>query len=223
MMPAIIARGASLSAHKLRVRARGARALHTTTAPLAPSPSFPSRRPWLYASHPFRLETVGSGANLTTAAATIRKQGWFGANTGWSYGVINFAFLGFAQQAYAMVLDRARQPPPPGYRFPAFAAHYQDYLPSADHYSVMNTAVNAMLMQPGEDGEAGSIVLLPAWPCDVDVHFKLWGVLNTSVEVVWAGGALVSLDVQPPARAGAVRFAPCGNASAERFPIFNAM
>ena len=175
-----------------------------------------SEGPWLYGSHPFRLDTVGAAlgaspaaANLSAARATFRRQGWFTANTGWSYGIINAAYLGFAAQAYAMALDRARQPPPPGYRFPAFAQHYQDYEPSADHFSVMNTAVNAMLMQGGEDGDAGSIVLLPAWPCDVDVSFKLWGPLNTSVEVVWAGGALVSIDVEPPERRAAVKFAPC--------------
>ena len=66
-----------------------------------------------------------------------------------------------------------------------------------------------MLLQNGEDDAKGTIVLLPAWPCEVDVSFKLWGVLNTSVEVVWANGALVSLTVVPPERASSVVFAPC--------------
>ena len=80
-----------------------------------------------------------------------------------------------------------------------------------------------MLLQSGEDGVAGSIVLLPAWPCSVDVSFKLWGPLNTSVEVVWAGGALVSLDVVPAERRSAVVFAPCnGTVSRERVPISHA-
>ncbi len=89
----------------------------------------------------------------------------------------------------------------------------QDYTVSADHYAVMNTAIHAMLLQSGEDGAAGTIVLLPAWPCSVDVSFKLWGVLNTSVEVVYSGGALQSLAVEPPARRGAVRFANCVTAA----------
>ena len=182
-----------------------------------------SEGPWLFASHPFRLMTVGtataSGANLTASQATFRKQGWFASNSGWSYGAINAAFLGFSAQAYAMVLDRARQAPPAGYRFPAFAQHYQDYMPSADHFSVMNTAVNAMLMQQGEDA-AATIVLLPAWPCDVDVSFRLHGARNTSVELVWANATLVSLTVEPPERAAAVRVAPCGStASRERSAI----
>jgi hypothetical protein len=41
------------------------------------------------------------------------------------------------------------------------------------------------------------------------VSFKRWAALNTSVEVAYANGALRSLDVQPPSRAGAVCFARC--------------
>jgi hypothetical protein len=83
----------------------------------------------------------------------------------------------------------------------------------------MNTAVNAMLMQQGEDA-AATIVLLPAWPCDVDVSFRLLGARNTSVELVWANATLVSLVVEPPERAADVKIAPCGSAeSRERFPI----
>lgn len=41
-----------------------------------------------------------------------------------------------------------------------------------------------MLLQSGDDGfDSTTIVLLPAWPCSWDVNFKLWGPLNTSVEV----------------------------------------
>ena len=90
-----------------------------------------SEGPWLYATHPFRLNTLGAhlaspaAVNLTASRATWKRQGWFQGNDGWSYGTIDTALLGFSLQAYAMVLDRARQPPPSGYRFPAFAQHYQ--------------------------------------------------------------------------------------------------
>ena len=60
---------------------------------------------------------------------------------------------------------------------------------------------------------AATIVLLPAWPCVLDVSFKLWGALNTSVEVVYSGGKLLSLGVEPPSRAGAVKFAGCVSAA----------
>ena len=119
------------------------------------------------------------------------------------------ALLGLSGEAFAMLTERAAQPPPAGYRYPAFAQHYQDYEPSADHFANMMTAAQLMLMQSGDDGAAGTIVLLPAWPCDRDVAFKLWGPLNTTVDVVYRNRTLVSLDVQPPSRAGAVKWAGC--------------
>lgn len=67
-----------------------------------------------------------------------------------------------------------------------------------------------MLLQTGEDGfSAGTIVLLPAWPCQYNVSFRLHAAQATTVEVVYAGGKLVSLDVSPPARAAAVQWANC--------------
>jgi hypothetical protein len=94
------------------------------------------------------------------------------------------------------------------YRFPGFAPHEQDFDPSADHFANMGRALQDMLIQTGDD-QADSIVLLPAWPCHWDVDFKLWGPRNTSVTVVWANGALVSLDVDPPARAADIKWGGC--------------
>ena len=74
----------------------------------------------------------------------------------------------------------------------------------------MNRALPEMLLQSGEDGFDGTtIVLFPAWPCGWDVQFKLWGPQNTTVEVEYAGGKLVSLAVNPPARAANVKWASC--------------
>jgi hypothetical protein len=42
-----------------------------------------------------------------------------------------------------------------------------------------------------------SIVLLPAWPCDQSVRFKLNGPLSTTVEVDWDGGAVLSKTTIP--------------------------
>jgi hypothetical protein len=39
-------------------------------------------------------------------------------------------------------------------------------------------------------------VLLPAWPCQWDVQFKLWAPLNTSVELVYSSGVVRSLRVE---------------------------
>ena len=98
----------------------------------------------------------------------------------------------------------------PGYRFPAFAPHFQDYDPSADHYANMNRAVQEMLLQSGEDGFVNStIVLFPSWPCSADVDFKLAAPLSTTVEVSFSAGKLNSLVVTPSSRAANVKFANC--------------
>ena len=65
-----------------------------------------------------------------------------------------------------------------------------------------------MLLQPADDA-AGTFVLLPAWPCEWDVSFVLWAPLATRVQLVFAGGRVQSIDVQPPARAIAVVWANC--------------
>ena len=71
------------------------------------------------------------------------------------------------------------------------------------------TTLQAMLLQGGEDCPRCSVSLLPAWPCDRDVSFRLWAARNTSISVVFASGKLVSLDVEPPERAADVSFAGC--------------
>ena len=49
----------------------------------------------------------------------------------------------------------------------AFAQHFQDFPPSADHLSNLQTAVQWALLQPNDNG--GPHVLFPAWPCTLHV------------------------------------------------------
>ena len=77
-------------------------------------------------------------------------------------------------------------------------------------FANMNRALQEMLLQSGEDGfEDTKVVLLPAWPCAWDVHFRLVGPLNTTVEVAYVGGKVVSLTVEPPSRSSAVVWGGC--------------
>ena len=170
--------------------------------------------PELYAVHPFKLFTAGKASLDPSIDLTVGRATWNGSdnakkNIGWYYGGIDAALLGMTNESWTMVLDRAtNSPPEKGYRYPAFAPHLQDSEPSADHYANLMTALQTMLLQAGGDA-ANSLILFPAWPCNVDVSFKLWGALNTTVDVVFAGGKLVSLNVMPPERAAAVKWANC--------------
>jgi hypothetical protein len=68
-----------------------------------------------------------------------------------------------------------------------------------------------MLLQPAHDGlHNASIVLLPAWPCEWSVKFKLHAPQSTVVEVDYDGSReQAHLEVVPPERREAVSFARC--------------
>ena len=178
-----------------------------------------SETPELYSTHPFRFFTLGrarAGAVdiapslhclLNSTRRTCRNAD---ANTGWTQGLLNAALLGRAPLAAARVLERSASPPAAGYRFPAFAAHYQDYEPSEDHLANMNTALQLMLLAPADDGlAAGGALLFPAWPCAWDVDFKLAAPRNTVVSGRLVGGKLEALTVEPPERKAAINVLEC--------------
>ena len=73
----------------------------------------------------------------------------------------------------------------------------------------MNSGLNLMLLQPKDDGQSGSAVLFPAWPCEWDVDAKLAAPLNTTVSIRWVGGKLQRYDVNPPSRKSAFEFVRC--------------
>jgi hypothetical protein len=116
--------------------------------------------------------------------------------------------LGLRNLTGPYLVARTYGKPLPGFRFPFFSG--EDGMAdeaAAETFSNMAAGVQYALMQPGDD-EKGSLVVFGGWPCDWDVHFKLWGPWNTSVEGVWEGGALLSLNVTPASRASSVIVAP---------------
>lgn len=173
-----------------------------------------SEGPEIYAIHPHRVYTMGrkvaSGTDISIGQATFASSSWSQSGSGWMYGINAAALIGDSANANAQIMSRANTANAAGYRFPAFAPHEQDYDPSADHYANMMRAVQESLLQSGEDGFADpTIVLFAAWPCSLDVDFKLAAPLATTVEVSYAGGKLVSLVVTPASRASAVKWANC--------------
>jgi hypothetical protein len=171
--------------------------------------------PELYAIHPHRLFTKGvavaTGLNISLGELTVNTSLFAHGTSGWNYGINAYALIGDALHASTQLLGRVFTPPASGYRFDGFAPHEQDFDPSSDHFANMNRALLEMLIQSGDDGFTNTtIVLFPAWPCTWDVTLKLWGPMNTSVEVDYAGGKLVSpLIVEPLERSTAIKFANC--------------
>ena len=64
-----------------------------------------------------------------------------------------------------------------------------------------------MLLQPADDA-LGSALLLPAWPCEWDVHFKLQAPRQTTVVGSLVAGKL-EYHVEPAGRARFISAAGC--------------
>ena len=160
--------------------------------------------------------TAGVGAFVKPAVDAFRADPNANSdksNTDWGQGVFQAALLGLTDDAARLVAERALSPPAPGYWWPGFAPSVHDYSPQTELFAGMAAAVNYMLLAPGDDA-AGTIALLPAWPCAWAVNFSLWGPLRTRVSLDYAparGAAPARrvLAVDPPERVASVLWAGC--------------
>ncbi len=150
--------------------------------------------PELYAIWPFRLYGVGRpGLDVArrTFLGRIEK-----ASVGWQYDGQCAALAGLADEAGAILLGKVGNSNP-AFRFPAMWGPNYDWLPDQDHGSNILLTLQNMVLQPvGE-----KIHLLPAWPKDWNVRFRLRAPRRTTVEGEYRDGRLVWLRVDPPDRA----------------------
>lgn len=174
------------------------------TRMLAPAAKFGKKRnsenPEMYAVFPFRLITAQRGeASLGVEAL---KHRWDRGDSGWRQDDVFMAYLGLADDARQCVVGRARRKDA-ACRFPAFWGPNYDLTPDQTHGGVLMKALQAMALQADprlSGGEGGKIYLLPAWPQDWDVHFKLHAPYQTTVECLYREGRIEQLTVTPPDR-----------------------
>jgi len=164
---------------------------------LAPAERFADKHnienPELYAVFPYRRIAIGRpGIELGIEALKRREDR---GNFGWRQDDIFMAYLGLTEQAREYVVGRARKWHE-GSRFPAFWGPNYDWIPDQDHGGVLMKAVQAMLIQT--DGR--KIFLLPAWPKDWDVDFKVHAPYRTVIEGQVRHGQITQLKVTPPSR-----------------------
>jgi len=160
-----------------------------------------SELPEMYAVFPFRqVSFEKSNAALGTAAYANAGSGVKGSN-GWRQDDIFQAYLGQAAAARSGVVTRARSKDA-NCRFPAFWGPNFDWTPDQCHGGVLLKATQAMLLQ----SEGDRIFVLPAWPSDWNVDFKLRAPKQTTVEGVVENGVLTSLTVTPASRLGDIVF-----------------
>ncbi len=150
--------------------------------------------PELYTIFPFRIHGVGK-PDLDMARDTFlaRSEGSF---HGWQQTALQAAYLGSPGTARSMLVLNASTHHAKS-RFPAFWGPNYDWTPDQCHGGNILNTTQTMLLQ----AEGKKILLLPAWPRDWDVEFKLHAPQNTTVEGVFKGGKLQSLKVTPASRA----------------------
>jgi len=149
--------------------------------------------PELYALWPFRLYGLGR-PDLATGVETFHKR-IEKASNGWQYDGQSAAILGLGAEARDILLGKILNSNV-AFRFPAMWGPNYDWLPDQDHGSNIMLTLQNMVLQSGGD----KIYVLPAWPAEWNVSFKLHAPGNTTVEGVYRGGKLEDLKVTPESR-----------------------
>ena len=114
---------------------------------------------------------------------------------GWQYLSMTAALLGMTEEAGDMLLHNCSFKNP-GCRFPAMWGPVHDAVPDGDHAANITNTLQLMAMQT----EGDKIYILPAWPKDWDISFKLYAGNNTVVECDYLNGKLTSIVVEPGER-----------------------
>ena len=122
--------------------------------------------PQLYAVFPYRIYSVGK-PDIALAINTFKNRSDFAFN-GWQQDAVNAALLGLTEEAKKMVITNFTSKHS-GSSFPAFWGPNYDWVPDQDHGNITMRALQAMLVQSEKD----QIYLLPAWPKEWDVQFKI--------------------------------------------------
>jgi hypothetical protein len=164
---------------------------------LAPAEFFAQKsnveNPELYAVFPFRLIAF----NRPNADWGVRalEHRWDRGDSGWRQDDIFMAYLGLTDAARKNVVSRARSHDP-SERFPSFWGPNYDWTPDQDHGGILMKAFQTMLLQA--DGQR--LFLLPAWPREWNVDFKLRAPGQTVVECSYREGKVRSLRITPESR-----------------------
>jgi len=158
----------------------------------------------LYPVFPFRCFGLALGTgdlvSWTLKHRTVKDA--FGCAC-WTQDQIHWAYAGHAAEASQGLVTRFRVASPMC-RFPLYGREGPDSCPDFDHFGAGAVALQCMLVQ--EAGER--ILLLPAWPADWDVDFRLHLRQGTILSATVKDGHLVTWDIRPAARRAQVVVCP---------------
>jgi hypothetical protein len=144
--------------------------------------------PELYAVFPYRIFGVEK-PGLAMARRSFEKR----VNTqngGWQQHSVQAAILGLTNTAMALMVDNfARRDTL--CRFPAFWGPNYDWTPDQDHGSVAMLALQNMILQE----KGGDVILLPSWPVNWDVAFRLHTTGNAVVTGLLSNGKIQYMQI----------------------------
>jgi hypothetical protein len=149
----------------------------------------------LYPVYPWRLFGVGKDS-LDIAINTWKYDPYvkkFKGIVSWEQANIWAADLGLTEDAAYWNTEKMKNGP---YRFPAFWGPGHDWTPDHNWGGSGMIGMQEMLLQESGD----KIYIFPAWPQDWNVHFKLHGSKQTTVEATLNQGKIVELKVYPKSR-----------------------
>ena len=150
----------------------------------------------LYPVFPFRCFGLGLGtADVVDWTMKHRSnKNAFGYKC-WTQDQIHWAYAGRAAEAQDGLVHRFRHASTQC-RFPLYGSAGPDSCPDFDHFGAGSTALQRMLVQEADD----KILLLPAWPADWDVDFKLHLTGGAVVCGNVTDGKLTRWNIEPDAR-----------------------
>ena len=151
--------------------------------------------PQLYPVFPWGL--YGIGLPDLDIAVNTWKYGVDNTNQknyiSWHQDAIFCARLGLTDEAKEITLKKMTDAPR---RYPTFWGPGHDWVPDHNWEGSGMIGMQEMLMQTVGD----KIYLLPAWPKEWNVSFKLHAPGNTVVECVWKDGKVQELNVFPESK-----------------------
>ncbi|HEX5790593.1 MAG TPA: DUF5703 domain-containing protein [Luteolibacter sp.] len=179
----------------------------TVLIPTTQHANFSWHMPSMYPLYPYEIYQLGSpGLSLmrdTFLHGIGEKERM--DHRAWIQGVVHFAHLGMSAEAQQLIARKLADGP---YRFPAFWPPDIDHAPDHNWGGMGMIGLQEMLMQTGDE----RILLLPAWPKDWEVEFKLHAPGGVVVEASAKEGKVTSLKVTPGAEGRVVEWAACGGA-----------
>ena len=155
----------------------------------------------LYAVWPYRLYGVNRPDYALALETWNHRPVKFAYHVCWHNDMLLAAMLGLSDQARTQLGNRYVMSE--SYRFPAMYVP-GDFTPDHDNGGVCQNTIQSMLLQSVGD----KIHLLPAWPVEWDVRFKLHAPNQTTVEAEVRDGRVVELIVTPESRRKDVTLQP---------------